>query len=90
MRRRDGSHAAGAEVVECLAQLVLRVHHERPVPGDLLADGTAEHEHVERRSATNTLLGRRLGAQRREQALCRALDAVRDRELLQERFIGGA
>src|SRR5947209_610398 len=44
---RDSTQAASLEVLERLAQLVLRVHHERAVPGDRLADGlTAEEQHV--------------------------------------------
>ena len=46
---RDASHLAGLVVVHCLDDLLLRVHHERPVGEHRLADRLpAEQEHFER------------------------------------------
>src|ERR1035437_6021547 len=52
VRRGDGGPPPGAEGIERLTPLLLRVHHERPVPGDLLTDRPAtEHQHLQRRGA---------------------------------------
>jgi hypothetical protein len=41
---RNPTQPARLVVLECLAQLVPGVHHERPVAGDGFADGTAAEE----------------------------------------------
>ena len=48
--RRNGSQSPGLIVLERLNELLTRVHHERAVPGDRLADrAAAEHQHLEGR-----------------------------------------